>query len=154
MRRFSAFFLVIGLFVPVSACKNKPEQASKSQKTIQESNRVEVQHILIGFEGTIPGKQIKRSQKEAEKLANKLLKEAQASANFEALVKKYTDDRVPGIYAMSNRGIPPQGVEFPRGQMAPAFGDISFQLEKGEVGLAVYNEQNSPFGFHIIKRLK
>jgi peptidyl-prolyl cis-trans isomerase B (cyclophilin B) len=42
----------------------------------------------------------------------------------------------------------------PRGQMAPAFGDVGFKLKVGEVGLAEPHEDKSTFGFHIIKRLK
>ena len=42
----------------------------------------------------------------------------------------------------------------PREQMAPAFGDVGFKLEVGEVGLAEPNATTSPFGYHIIKRIK
>jgi cyclophilin family peptidyl-prolyl cis-trans isomerase len=42
----------------------------------------------------------------------------------------------------------------PRGQMAAAFGDVGFKLKVGEVGLAEPDAEKSPFGYHIIKRLK
>lgn len=42
----------------------------------------------------------------------------------------------------------------PRDQMAAAFGDVGFKLEVNEIGLAEPDAQNSPFGYHIIKRLK
>lgn len=41
----------------------------------------------------------------------------------------------------------------PRAAMVPAFGDVGFSLEVGEVGLAGYDEKASPFGWHVIKRL-
>ena len=41
----------------------------------------------------------------------------------------------------------------PRGAMVPAFGDVGFALAVGEVGLADYEKDASPFGWHIIKRL-
>jgi len=41
----------------------------------------------------------------------------------------------------------------PRGAMVPAFGDVGFGLGVGEVGLATYDTDASPFGWHIIKRL-
>ncbi|MAW59971.1 MAG: hypothetical protein CMJ94_03930 [Planctomycetes bacterium] len=41
-----------------------------------------------------------------------------------------------------------------RGAMAPAFGDVGFKLQVGEVGLAEPDAQKSPFGYHIIKRIK
>lgn len=40
----------------------------------------------------------------------------------------------------------------PRNQLVPAFGDTGFQLEVGEVGVATYDPQASPFGWHIILR--
>lgn len=41
----------------------------------------------------------------------------------------------------------------PRGAMVPAFGDVGFALAVEEVGLAVYDKDASPFGWHGIKRL-
>ncbi len=40
----------------------------------------------------------------------------------------------------------------PREKMVPAFSQIGFGLKVGEVGLAEYDPQNSPFGWHIILR--
>ncbi|MGB0953091.1 MAG: peptidylprolyl isomerase [Planctomycetota bacterium] len=40
----------------------------------------------------------------------------------------------------------------PRNQLVPAFGDVGFSLEIGEVGMASYDPQASPFGWHIILR--
>lgn len=41
----------------------------------------------------------------------------------------------------------------PRAAMVAAFGDIGFGLEAGEVGLAVHDDESSPFGWHIIRRI-
>ena len=41
----------------------------------------------------------------------------------------------------------------PRGAMVPAFGDVGFALAVEEVGIASYDAEASPFGWHIIKRL-
>jgi parvulin-like peptidyl-prolyl isomerase len=38
--------------------------------------------------------------------------------------------------------------------MVPAFGDVGFQLDAGQVGMASYDRDKSPYGWHIIKRLK
>ena len=38
--------------------------------------------------------------------------------------------------------------------MVKAFGDVSFGLEVGGVGLAVYDPATSKYGWHIIKRLE
>ena len=40
----------------------------------------------------------------------------------------------------------------PRSQLVDAFGDVGFSLEIGEVGMASYDPQSSPFGWHIILR--
>ena len=124
-----------------------------------------MQHILIGFakpnEGesgdtsSVPGKPITRSQQEAEQLANELLKRATDGEDFDKLVGEYTDDSAPGIYEMANFGETniPAGV-FKREGMVAAFGNVGFPLPVGGVGLAPYDSQTSPYGWHIIKRLK
>lgn len=43
---------------------------------------------------------------------------------------------------------------FGRDEMVPAFGDVGFTLRMGEVGLAPYDPQTSPFGWHVIKRIE
>jgi hypothetical protein len=42
---------------------------------------------------------------------------------------------------------------YPRGAMVPAFGDVGFALEVGQVGIADFHSENSPFGWHIIRRV-
>lgn len=126
---------------------------------------ITVQHILIGFatpqEGeqgvtsSVPGKPITRTEQEAEELANELLKRATDGEDFGELVKEYTDDSAPGIYEMANFGetdVAP-GV-FKRDKMVAAFGNVGFPLPVGGVGLAVYDPKTSPYGWHIIKRIK
>ena len=117
-------------------------------------DRVEVQHVLIGFDGSLPGKTVKRTKEEAEALAKTVLERAKKGEAFEGLVKEFSDDQVPGIYGMSNKGVMPQNSEFPREQMVPGFGDAAFGLQVGEIGMAGFDPQKSPFGWHIIKRLK
>ncbi len=45
-------------------------------------------------------------------------------------------------------------ISFPRDRMAPAFGDVGFSLQPGEIGVASYDPKTSPFRIHIIKRLQ
>ena len=115
---------------------------------------ITVQHILIGFQGSLgPQKEIKRTKEEAKALAYDVLAQAKAGADFDQLVQKYTDDQAPGIYKMSNTGVAPIGDEYPREGMVPAFGNVGFTLQPGEIGIADYDPTTSPFGWHIIKRL-
>jgi parvulin-like peptidyl-prolyl isomerase len=41
----------------------------------------------------------------------------------------------------------------PRAAMVPGFGNVGFALGAGEVGVAEFDEEKSPFGWHVIKRL-
>ena len=119
-----------------------------------EPEHIQVQHILIGFQGSVPGKSIRRSKDDAKTLAYQLLEQAQSGADFDALVRKHTDDSPPGIYGMSNRGVSPAKGEYGRDQMVPAFGNAGFPLAVGAVGIADYDPRTSPYGWHIVKRLK
>lgn len=118
-----------------------------------EPGHIKVQHILIGFRGSVPGKPITRNQEEARKLAYDLLEQAKGGADFDQLVRKYTDDSPPGIYGMSNRGQNPGTGEYPRDGMVPAFGNVGFTLNVGDYGVADFDQRNSPYGYHIIKRV-
>jgi parvulin-like peptidyl-prolyl cis-trans isomerase-like protein len=115
---------------------------------------VQVQHILIGFSGSVPGKTITRSKDEAKTLAYQILERARKGEDFDELVKQYTDDSPPGIYGMSEKGLPPGPGEYPRDGMVAAFGNVGFNISVGNIGIADYDPQASPFGWHIIKRLK
>jgi parvulin-like peptidyl-prolyl isomerase len=115
---------------------------------------VQVQHILIGFAGSVPGKAISRSKDEAKTLAYEVLDRARKGENFDELVRKYTDDSPPGIYGMSGTGVAPAPGEYSRDGMVAAFGNVGFSISPGNIGIADYDATASPFGWHIIKRLK
>jgi peptidyl-prolyl cis-trans isomerase D len=120
-----------------------------------EPDRIQVQHILVGYKGSVPGKNITRSKDEAKTLAYDLLKQAQGGTDFDDLVRRHTDDSPPGIYGMANDGVRPAGRdEYARGGMVGAFGDVGFRLQPGEIGIADYDQRTSPYGWHIIKRIK
>jgi hypothetical protein len=129
-------------------------QGAGAAQAAVEPQHVQVQHILIGFAGTVPGKNITRTREEAAKLAQEILERAKKGEDFNTLVQRYTDDSPPGIYGMSNRGVAPAQGEYARDGMVPAFGNVGFVIGVGEFGLAEYNPQASPFGWHIIRRIK
>jgi parvulin-like peptidyl-prolyl isomerase len=159
----AGFILGLGLAVLSNGCgsdKKSSEGAdSKDRAAVQkqkEPDVVAVQHVLIAFEGTVPGKAVTRTREEAQKLAEEILEKARSGEDFGALVKQYTDDSYPGIYRMANFGVAAdlsQGV-YSRGGMVPAFGNVGFSLDVGEVGMAAYSQEESPFGWHIIKRVE
>lgn len=143
------------------AKKEVPERAQAgkepSGEKMEEPDFIKVQHILIGFTGSARATSSTRTPDEARSLAKELLKRAQKGEDFAALAKQYSDDRPPGIYTMSNTGVTPRQQppnEFPRERMVPAFGNVGFALKVGEVGMSDYDPKESPFGYHIIKRLE
>jgi len=124
-----------------------------------EPRHIVVQHLLVSFDDAIDKPTVTRTQAEAEVLANELYERALGGEDFEALVQQYTDDSYPGIYPMHNFDVDPdppmEGVrEFDRARMVAAFGDVGFPLKKNEIGMAGYDAEKSPYGWHIIKRLK
>lgn len=121
----------------------------------KEPDRITVQHILIGFTGSVPGKNIQRTKEEAKALAYELLARAQKGEDFDGLVKEYTDDAWPGTYGMANRGVTPASPnEYGRSNMVPAFGNVGFALAVDGIGVADYDPTTSPYGWHVIKRVK
>jgi len=136
-----------------------PESAAAPAATAQSplpAGHIEVQHVLIGFVGTIPGKNITRSEAEAKTLAYQILDRAKKGEDFGQLVQKYTDDQYPGIYRLADRGQTADQAagEFPRDGMVKGFSNTAFSLKVGDVGIADYNKPDSPYGWHIIKRLR
>jgi hypothetical protein len=114
----------------------KPEQPDES---------IEIQHILISFQGAPRMSGVTRSKDEAKALAQKVYAEVIAGGDFDALVKQYTNDSAPGIYPLNQTS---------RTGMVKSFGDVGFRLKVGEIGVAPWDATASPFGWHIIKRLK
>ena len=145
------FFLCLFAF----SCGKKVDE-QKAADSGPEPERIEVQHILIAFQGSVPGKNITRTQSEAGDLAKEILEKAKKGEDFDALVKQYTDDAFPGRYKMTNYGVPNDASkeEYERRHMVPAFGDVGFKLQTGQAGLAEYDPATSPYGWHIIKRLQ
>ena len=107
--------------------------------------KIEIQHILIAFKGAPRMTKVTRSRDEAKALAEKIYAEVVGGGDFDALVKEHTDDSAPGIYPLTQAG---------RRGMVKSFGDVGFRLKVGEIGVAPWDATASPYGWHIIKRLK
>ena len=162
MKHAALIIAVCALVLTAAQCR-PPERGAEPAVSLEDTpeiltqpDRVLVQHLLIAFEGTIPDKTIARTREEAEKFALELFDRAKAGEDFDALVREYTDDRHPGIYAMANFDIEPDPSveEYSRSRMVKSFGDVSFGLPVGGFGLAVYDPDASKYGWHIIKRLE
>ena len=100
-------------------------------------------HILIAFVGATradPG--VARTRDEARTLAQQVRDDARNGADWEALWEKNSNE--PGGQRGGDLGT------FGRGQMVPAFESAAFGLKVGEISDVV----ETPFGFHVIQRLK
>ena len=142
IKRCILIILVVTLSLPASS--------------FREQDRVRVQHILIAFQGTIAGAEIGRTREEARILAKAIYEKAQEGENFDNLVKRYTNDKYPGIYVVANFGITPDTAkaELARAEISKSFGDVAFGLKISEIGLAEYDAIACKYGWHIIKRLE
>ena len=121
---------------------------------------IAVKHILIAVGPTAPVtpftlvRPVSRTPEDARVIAEQILRKAQAGEDFDKLMATYSDDSPPGTYTMSDNGVAANPGEYPRANVPVAFGNISFSLKVGEVGMAPFDPFVSPAGFHIIKRIR
>ena len=112
---------------------------SEIQKILDRQGvELKASHILIGFEGA--RSKSTRTKDEAQKLAEKIIKELKAGENFATSAQKYSDD--PS--AKKNNG---DLGYFTWGRMVGPFQEAAWKLEIGEISEPV----ETMFGFHIIK---
>lgn len=139
--------LLLALALAAPACRRRGAEGP---------DHIVIQHVLIMKPGPNGNRGGAKTLEEAEKLAGEILARARAGEDFDALVKRYTDDSAPGIYRLANVGMPVNSAiqEAPRERMVKGFGDVGFSLEVGAIGMAAYDPATSPFGWHIIKRLE
>jgi len=124
----------------------------KAKPDRPEPEHILVAHVLIAFQGT--GTKATRTQAAAEKLAGEILSRARKGEDFNKLMRDFSDDPGDGAYGLANHKVNPVGEEYERRKMVPAFGNVGFKLDVGEVGMSRFDPKDSPYGWHIIKRLK
>jgi len=103
---------------------------------------VKVQHILIAFKGAQRSEQT-RSKDAAEALAADMFERGKKGEDFTAMMEQYTNDPGEGIYELT------KATGFVAG-----FKNVCWRLQPGMIGVAPFDMAASPFGWHIIKRLK
>jgi len=128
--------------VVASSSATSSSSSSSSRVRLPVPETIVAQHILVGYKGVKRvSKTITRTKAEAKARAAEVLAKLRAGAEFEDMVKEYSDD--PG-------SIERQGLlgKFHRADLDPAFAAAAFNLQVEEVSEVV----ETPFGFHIIKR--
>lgn len=120
-----------------------------------EPSRLRVLHVLIAFRGSLRAAEtVTRSQDEAEVLAREILARARRGEDFKKLMKDYSNDTGEGNYILVNHGVVARGSEHKRANFALGFTNVAWSLAVGEIGLAPYDPNSSPFGYHVIKRIE
>ncbi|MCA9321164.1 MAG: peptidylprolyl isomerase [Planctomycetes bacterium] len=142
MMQRNRLFLLLALVAAIAACKD----AEAPKRNVREPEFVRVKHVLIKAKGG--------RQENPEAFAQEILGRAQAGEDFDALMTEFSEDPGGGTYGMSNHGSAPRPGDQPRKGMVKSFGDVSFGLEVGAIGMCVYDPQDSAHGWHIIKRIE
>ena len=146
----------LALALLLSACigEEQTDPSLPPAKARKEPDHILVDHILIGVRHPkLAG--VTRTPEEARKHAYDLLERLKGGADWDALKREHSADPPPGgPYGLANHGVSPGPDEHPRSGMVRAFGDVGFELEVGEMGIADHDATVSPYGFHIIKRVK
>lgn len=109
------------------------------------ANQAKVKHILIGWkdlESAQDPRAQKRTKQDAEALVRSLMKQIEAGADFDMLMKQHSED--PGS-ASSGRAYDVA----PDAQLVIEFKQLGLRLNVGEVGVV-----QSDYGFHIMKRIE
>jgi NIMA-interacting peptidyl-prolyl cis-trans isomerase 1 len=101
--------------------------------------RIEVSHIVVRHDGMKRPQGATRSPEEACLRALEALEKLQGGAEWEEVVKKYSDAGGPTAGSLGYIG---------QTDVDPAFADVAFNLDVNELSYVVETER----GFHIILR--
>ncbi len=108
----------------------------------EEPQKIKAAHILVMYKGAARAPQeITLSKEQAYKKAKNLLERIKAGEDFSELARKHSD--CPSSAQGGELG------EFGKGDMVKPFEEAAFNLKKGKISEIV----ETPFGFHIIKRI-
>jgi len=119
-----------------------------------EPAHVEVQHVLVAFEGT-GVRNVTRTKEEAERLAGRVHAMALEGRDFEELIRLCSDDRRGmGTLLISNFAVPSGPDEIERRLLDRGFTRAAFSLEPGQVVLVPWHETDTPKGWHVIRRVR
>jgi NIMA-interacting peptidyl-prolyl cis-trans isomerase 1 len=127
---------------PLREAEEDARESKEAVKQSSEPKEISAKHILIMHsQSKSKPESVTRTREDARLRAQECLKKIRAGADFDQMVKEYSDE--PGA-AERNGDLG----EFDRTVMIKPFADAAFGLKVGEVSEIV----ETPFGFHIIKR--
>jgi parvulin-like peptidyl-prolyl isomerase len=127
---------------PVRIAAKEAEEERERRIIASQPSQVGARHILIMHdESMAKPEDVHRTKAEARRRAQEALLKIRAGANFEQMVKEYTDEP-GGAERNGDLGI------FDRGTMVKPFADAAFTLKVGEVSEVI----ETKYGYHVIKR--
>jgi parvulin-like peptidyl-prolyl isomerase len=130
---------------------NAPEPVPQSSSVVSGdilarepvANTAQIKHILIGWKGTDQDQRAdKRTKAEAEGVVKGLLAQLKGGADFDALMKQYSED--PGSASLAKAY-----TVTPDASLVIEFKQLGLRLQLGEIGVV-----ESDYGFHIMKRVE
>jgi hypothetical protein len=129
----------------VALAELRDSAAALAAREERDVGSVLVQHLLVSFQGAPGISGVDRGRAAAEALAAELFARARNGADFDELIREYSSDSPDGMYSLSRES---------RTGMVKGFGDVAWRLDVGEYGVAPYDPQTSPLGWHVMKRLR
>ncbi len=129
---------------PVRVAAQEAAEERERLRIARQPTQVGARHILVMHnESTAKPEAITRTRAEARQRAQEALLKIRGGANFEEMVKLYTDEP-GGAERSGDLGV------FDRSTMVKPFADAAFALKVGEVSEVV----ETKYGYHIIKRIE
>ena len=143
------------VFETVGLAPDRVDETAVREAPVRgEPLRVEVQHVLVSFEG-VGIRNVTRTKEEAERLAVRVHAMALEGRDFGELIRLCSDDRRgTGTIRIANYGTPPGPDEIERHLLDRGFSRAAFTLEPGHVVLVPWHETETPKGWHVIRRVK
>lgn len=131
----------LAILAPARAAEVEAAEERERERIARQPKEVGARHILVMHDKSRSAEGITRTRDEALQRAQECLVKVRGGADWDALVKEYSDE--PG--ADERHG--DLGV-FARGMMVKPFSEAAFELRVGQVSEVV----ETPYGFHIIQR--
>jgi hypothetical protein len=135
----------------MSSHMNGPDPVAQSSSVVSGdilarepvANTAQIKHILIGWKGTVQDPRAdKRTKAEAEGVVKGILAQLKGGADFDALMKQYSED--PGSATTAKAY-----TVTPDASLVIEFKQLGLRLQLGEIGVV-----ESDYGFHIMKRVE
>jgi hypothetical protein len=108
------------------------------------TNNAQIKHILIGWKDSDghDARSATRTKADAETQVKAILDQLKGGADFDAMMKQYSEDPGSAAHATSYK-------VSPDAQLVIEFKQLGLRLKVGEIGVV-----QSDYGFHIMKRVE